>query len=42
MMGAGRCMLAALLALTGAAPAETPPPASQPSATVSGLTVQGQ
>ncbi len=42
MIGAGRCMLAALLALTGAAPAETPPPASQPSTTVSGLTVQGQ
>lgn len=42
MIGAGRCMLAGLIALAGAALAQTPPPASQPSTTVSGVTVQGQ
>lgn len=42
MIGAARCLLAVLLASTGAALAQTPPPASEPSTTVSGLTVQGQ
>jgi len=41
MIGAARCALA-LLALAGAACAETPRPAPQPPTTVSGLTVQGQ
>ena len=39
MINAGRCTLAALLALAGAAFAEAPP---APSTTVSGVTVQGQ
>ncbi len=39
MIGAGRCLLAALLVLAGAAQAQTPAPASQPSTTVSGVTV---
>ena len=42
MIGAARCTLAVLLGLASGALAETPPSASQPSTTVSGLTIQGQ
>jgi len=41
MTGVGCCLLTGLLALAGAALAQTPPPASQPTTTVTGLTVQG-
>jgi hypothetical protein len=42
MTRSGLRAIAALLALASAASAQTPPPASQPSTTVSGVTVQGQ